>query len=293
MNNFIKLILILLTGIIISCDKIKEPYMAENSYVVDTTKCVRKVLIEDFTGHKCINCPEAQRTIEELINSYPDRIISIAIHSGYYSIPNSSGDKYTYDFRTKPGNFLAGNGETGDLNGFYDINKNPYGSINSLAKDSLCEYGYWTGKVSYINDTLPEIKISIDNDYVLATRILNTTIEAEILIDIDKTLNLIVYLTEDSIINWQKDQEAEPSDDVENYVHMHVLRDDITGYLKKLYWGDEISTGSISEGEIIIKEYNYTLDATWVAKNCSVVAFIYDADTKEVLQVEKEHVLSN
>ena len=51
-------IIMLLAGVlVISCDKLDQPYAREKEIVLDTTK--RKVLLEDYTGLKCVNCPAA------------------------------------------------------------------------------------------------------------------------------------------------------------------------------------------------------------------------------------------
>lgn len=41
----------------------------------------RHILIEDFTGQKCRNCPEAHQVIDELQALYGDYVIAVAIHA--------------------------------------------------------------------------------------------------------------------------------------------------------------------------------------------------------------------
>ena len=40
----------------------------------------KKVLIEEFTGHRCTNCPAAAKEISAIQNIYGDQVIAIAIH---------------------------------------------------------------------------------------------------------------------------------------------------------------------------------------------------------------------
>jgi len=50
--------------IITSCDIVEGPYLTDETInPIDTTTntYVKKVLVEDFTGHKCPNCPDAAR----------------------------------------------------------------------------------------------------------------------------------------------------------------------------------------------------------------------------------------
>jgi hypothetical protein len=64
---------------------------------------------------------------------------------------------------------------------------------------------------------------------------------------------------------------------------MHVLRGSINGS-----WGDNLRSAPIKYNDSTTISYsNFALDTKFVDKNVSVVAFVYDATTKEVIQVEK------
>ena len=52
----------------------------------------RCVLIEDFTGQKCLNCPRAAEVIEQLQKQYgADTVIAVAIHAGPLSVGKKAG----------------------------------------------------------------------------------------------------------------------------------------------------------------------------------------------------------
>jgi len=93
-----------LTFLTSCCDKIDEPYMntGDGGIVGDT---VRKVLLEDFTGHYCVNCPAAHVIIEGLEKVYPKRIVPVVIHAGFFAKPKAA--PYDYDFRTPDGTAIA------------------------------------------------------------------------------------------------------------------------------------------------------------------------------------------
>ena len=61
MKKYISLLTIILT--IISCDIEETPYVADYESYVNPDK---KVLIEDFTGHLCPNCPGAAREMKAI-----------------------------------------------------------------------------------------------------------------------------------------------------------------------------------------------------------------------------------
>ena len=74
MKNLIVITLLISLCLLTACDKIHPPYTEECHQTAQKT-----VLIEKFTGHKCSNCPEATRKIDELKECYGDNLISISI----------------------------------------------------------------------------------------------------------------------------------------------------------------------------------------------------------------------
>ena len=88
----------------------------------------------------------------------------------------------------------------------------------------------------------------------------------------------MVCITEDGIIYKQIDG----SELIEKYEHNHVLRKVINGT-----WGSNIQLSST----LSTYSYDYNLEDSWVRRNCNIVAFVYDNTNKEVLQVEKIHLM--
>ena len=67
-----------------SCDVIEEPFTEEIVVGGCAEKC-KKILLEDYTGHKCGNCPRAAEKAEELKAIYDDQLVSIAVHAGFFA----------------------------------------------------------------------------------------------------------------------------------------------------------------------------------------------------------------
>lgn len=62
-----------------ACDNINE----DERYVpVDAVEAQRVILLEDFTGQKCNNCPDAHKIIAQLQQQYPGSIVAVSIHAG-------------------------------------------------------------------------------------------------------------------------------------------------------------------------------------------------------------------
>ena len=93
-------------------------------------------------------------------------------------------------------------------------------------------------------------------------------------------LKLVVCITEDGIIYKQIDG----SELIEEYEHNHVLRKVINRT-----WGSNIQLSST----LSTYSYDYSLEDSWVRRNCNIVAFVYDNSNKEVLQVEKYNLRIN
>ena len=82
MNRFFYIIIA--TIFISSCEVIEGPYMTGTIDPIDTTnnQYVKNILIEDFTGHTCKNCPDAARELDAIHDVYGSQIIGLAIHAG-------------------------------------------------------------------------------------------------------------------------------------------------------------------------------------------------------------------
>ena len=259
------------------CDKIEEPYLEEGSTIWNG----RKILIYDFTGHKCGNCPRAHRLLFGFKNLFNNAVIPIAIHGTFFAMPDNHPEgRLAYDFRTLIGDILAGRDFSTD--GYYGEMNLPIGLVNNLAKESLKPDALWAEEVHKFISTYPEFDIRIYNSYCSLGDNIITEIFVETLIAGSRNIHLNVLIIEDGIVQWQTDYAQSPSY-VENYMHDHVLRDGFTGP-----FGVAVNenNNNLTVGKIIQREYSRQINQEWNKENCSVVAFIYDFDTKEVLQAE-------
>ena len=261
---------------IISCDKIDEPYTKKNNGGGDTNNVVRKVLLEDYTGHKCVNCPAAAIIAHDLKDYYKERLIIMSVHAGYFAMPSSSGD-YSYDFRTPVGN---------ELDQYFGISNigNPNGMVNrkKISGSQVINPNNWGTAIGDIIDLPPDASISIENTFNNTSRKLSMNVETKLLNQISGNYSLCVYILEDSIVAAQKNNDPAVGDtpDILDYVHRHVLRGSVNDT-----WGESIGT------ETAAKNYSYTLNAEWDADNCYILAFIYNDDSKEIIQAEEKKVV--
>ena len=83
------------------------------------------------------------------------------------------------------------------------------------------------------------------------------------------------------ITAYQQDYDANPQE-IPNYQHNHVLRKSLTGS-----WGQPLSLENYENGDYLINRYSTKVDEKWNINNMSIIAFISNTDTYEVLQVEE------
>ena len=263
-----------------SCDKVKPPYIEENSAVQSD----KKVLIEDFTGHLCNNCPRAHRELEHLKEIYGEQVIAIGIHVGNFAIPLTE-NYFGEDFRTETGN---------ELNDFFgaDAAGLPNGMVNmkKINGSYLLSYSDWGSAVASVLSQPQYIEINTTADFDTTTRKLDVTVNARVLkyFDAEDGLKICVYLTEDSIVGWQKDAENTGSEDVSDYVHRHVLRGSLNGT-----WGEAIDLDpNVYGDQVEYKITNFQVDTAYNYKQCYVVPFIYNAYTLEILQADEVKIFN-
>ena len=258
-----------------ACDEITGPYTEE----VNVTEGGRKILLEDFTGHKCGNCPTAGLEAAKLDSIYKGRVIVVATHCGYFADTNKNG-KYSYNFQTPVGD---------ELKESFSIGTFPNGMINRQAKDGnykiftnrLLAFSEWSSSIAMELNKTAAVNLSLSKNYDTLSRNLNLEVEIEYLEKGNINQQLVVYLVEDSIINWQTWYGHIP-EDVPDFAHRHVLRKSLNGT-----WGDRLSGSVKSAGRIISKSYTTTISSKYKQKKCYIVAFVQNNLTKEVLQVEE------
>lgn len=276
MKKIVLVFVVLLAGLFfLSCDKINE-----GEYIKDGSSVWygRKIVLFDFTGHKCGNCPKGHKAIEALEEKYGEALVPIAIHCFYYAIPNTNDTTFTYDFRCEESVFLGG----GDTDGGYmDLDAVPAGLTNSFNPALLNNStNGWAADFAKYYSTYPEFSFEINATFADSAISADIKLKAEVVTS--RKLSLCAYVVEDGIVAWQYDYDSNPHE-IANYVHNHVLRASLNGV-----FGDNIKTNDsqMSTGDAIEKSYSKAVKPDWNISNCKVVAFVFDTDTKEILQAE-------
>ncbi len=260
------------------CDKIDNPRTGDGGGgQVDPTKHYRNVLIEDFTGHKCNNCPNAAEQIEVIKGlSFGSQVYAVGIHvTTFFAGPDAN---YPEDFRTPTGDQY----ET-----FFNISALPTGMVSrtdytSTGSAHLKNYSNWPSTASVLAAELAKFTIEPTVTYNSTSREVTVDADIAVLEEYTGNLNFIVMITEDGIIAPQKMPDGHKKTD---YEHNHVLRTTADGA-----FGIPLSTTTVSPGDTLNYSGNVILDGAWDENNCNVLMFVYDKDNQEVWQVTEEHV---
>jgi hypothetical protein len=290
--NLLSLFSIIIIVCFGACDYVSNPYQEATPQTTTTTTggtapVTRKMLAEDYTGHKCDNCPRAGRTLHQLKeDTYHDELIIVSIHAGSFAntTPLPSGEQFPTDMTTSVGTTYYTNT---DLNviamPFFMFNRKDVMAGNNYVSESALPSA---AAASY--NLPPDFKLEITDAYSSGTRNLSTRVKVTALNAMTSKYNVVILLTEDSVVAEQLDKYVTPNY-VPNYLHRDVLRGAINSA-----WGTQVfTTGTISAGDTTSVSFpSFNVNSAFNDNHCHIVAFIYDADQTstryyEILQAEE------
>jgi hypothetical protein len=278
MKNILSILSLAIVLAFSACDKIDSPYgQSGGGAPVPTDSVVKKVLLEDFTGFYCTNCPDAHRIAQQLKDVYGERLIILAIHPNVlFATPNIWGPLYTYDFR---------NPTSTDL---YDVLAPnapiPIGCVNRVPYQNSLAFGKgsWGSAVALELAKDPVAGIKFDNiTYNDVTRGINGSVTIKFKKAVSEELSICFYTVEDSIVKTQLDNQVT----IPDYIHKHVLRGSLNST-----WGQSIGANHLSGDEERINFSGTYGPADALPEQGYVYAILINKTTREVLQVEEKHI---
>lgn len=246
----------LLAIIASSCSNIADD---ERLIYVEPAKASRNVLIEDFTGQRCVNCPKATDAIHEIQEVYGENVIAVAIHSGPFGGLSARN----------PGLMTPTGKEY--WNAWFDSTQGqPVAKINrSITSDT---YGNWAADVQACLAQSTDVVIEAKSECNKETG--EMTINVNTRANVGRKAKIQVWLTEDNIVARQDMPDGSHNNE---YVHQHVFRAAVNGT-----WGEDIT---YTENEQHLN-WTTTLDETWDFNNVNVVVFVYDDNgVEQVIQI--------
>lgn len=236
-----------------ACDKIAE----DERYIdAELPELGRKVLVEEFTGQMCLNCPNGHEALSNIKKLFGENVISVSIHAGSLSMNDE-----TYGLWTPDGDKYAA---AWGVQAYPCIVVNRQGGVvNNLPQwqDAVISQMGQTADVNFSHEVLLEN----DSTLLIASSMLSTK---------DLSARYQVWITENNI---KAPQLMPDMTFIANYEHNHVYRASVNGVD-----GEAIN---LEAGVYKHFSYFYHVPKGTNVENLNVVAFVYD--DSGVLQVDE------
>lgn len=253
-----------------ACDNIAEDdrYIPVEKPVIPIEEVSQVLLIQEFTGVRCTNCPEGAQKLHEIQEEYPDNVIVVGMHpfSGGFTTPFS---KET-DFCTQ------------EAEAMYDIYKpGAFPTAIFNGKDSSSAYDRWLTIANEMITRIANMSIKADCEYNGDSRELTVDYSIDFTHNIadDRGYGVMVWIMENNIVGPQSsDPSKYGSTYILEYVHNHVLRASLNGD-----GGQSIGT-SFKAGDNYSGSASIKLKDNWKAENCQVVVYVFNKGSHEVEQ---------
>ncbi len=237
----------------------------------------RKVIIEEFTGVTCVNCPAGSAEIENLLAIYGDNLIPLSIHAGFFAEPDPS--RSTQDFRTDAGDFLIG--FLGEPQGYPSavIDRKLLNGSNTLQQSPQ---GVWAGLIDQELALTAPLSMLLDTEYDDASREMLIEVSGIWSESLSGNINLTVMIAENDIVEPQLTPDGWDFE----YKHKHALRDIVTGN------GGDALASSPRTGDDYSQSYRYTLPEEYDAAAIDVIVFAHlVGEQLDILQAESTRLL--
>ncbi len=229
----------------------------------------KNVLLEDFTGYKCGNCPDGHKIASTIALSHPTQIFPVSIHAGMFATPAGVDGP---EFRISEGT---------EINDYFGVSSYPTGLVNrcyNSAGEKVQGRGRWTTSCREQVMLTADVNVWAKATYDQSTKTVSADVELYYVNDVASSSSVLCVSLLQSYI---KGPQA-GSDMEDLYSHNHVLRAMFTPV-----WGDTITTST--KGTLVTKHYEYTVpekigNIATDPLNFDLVAYVLNPE-KEVMNV--------
>jgi hypothetical protein len=260
-------------ALLASCDKIEEGDYTTFAGAAGTwvngegvTDQSQRVLLEKYTGPRCVNCPTADVVITTAMGTFGNKLIPVAIHdSSYFGNPLADVDLRTDDGNTWSTSF-----------GLLTAAK-PLALLNrQKSGDVFIQYvptGSMDGDIQSILSQSAKVAVAVEAG--TANDTMTIDVNLQFLQNVSDALTLTLFIMEDSIV---APQEMPDGTENVNYIHNHVLRDVITDV-----WGNDVDADG-KQGTKRFCRFKYTgMKSNWNLEHCHIVAFVSYKTSRSIL----------
>lgn len=223
---------------------------------------VKRVLIEDYTGTWCGNCPRVAYAID-LAKEQSDKIVSVAIHRSSSNPADASYDPYNFD--------------SSSLEAYLSMSGYPKALLNRVTRWQPLEQNNIPQVINLTQGENPKLGLAISSTVTSST--INLGVTAKFSKDFEG-LNLVVYILENGLIHKQVNYTTfyGGAPYLENFQHDHTLRSCLTPL-----FGLPIVSSATTVGKIFAKDFVIPIPTNIEnVNNIEFVAFITGANNKTI-----------
>ena len=229
------------------------------------------VLVEEFTGQGCSNCPAAHATLEAIQAANPGRVnvVGLYVFNIGQTVPPAGA---IYDFRSTVATTFA----SSVYNGVVHL---PAGGVDRLPLSTAnpnntyeLNSGEWGAAIPPLLSKQDTVNLAITSAYNTTSGYATISVSTVYLKPDGGLKNISVVLVEDSLIDLQEDGNAASNIDT-GYVFMNVFRD----FVSAAPFGDVIGSAVPNKmaGLRSRRTYSYKVPASVKnVNNCRLIAFV-------------------
>ena len=215
----------------------------------------KTVLIKDFTGARCVNCPAAAEYAHNLQHQLDeDHIFIMSVHAGYLAQPIGSFP-----------NFLTEEG----TEWYNNHDSNPLFAVDhvALTDGNTFNEGQIDAPVTAALEEEQTFEIVVDRQFEEASRHLQVNVQAIALVDFDGEFYITACLVEDHITGWQ----TTPAGVDKEYDFRNVFRGTLNGA-----YGEAFEEYHVDSDDTFFFSYSTDINADYNADECYLMVYVYD-----------------
>ena len=270
-------LLLSISILLYSCKETLESYENIVKPALDTTFIAsavetpqsKKILIEEYTGVRCQNCPTGHDEVKNLLNIHKDKLLAISLHSKFL------GNKYEFSA------YDLLNDESESLYKEYGAGSKPAAMVdrskfNNLTVLSRTE---WGPAIDALKSKTSPVNIHIKNTNNASTKNYRIRAEMHFTEKVTDDLKYTIYIIENNITTAQ----LLPTGNIDSfYIHQHVLRKTLTDFN-----GNSLA-GPYEKSKTYIKEFNYDVKPDQNPDNLNVIVSVHKSGAiKDILHCEE------
>ncbi|MCB9186188.1 MAG: Omp28-related outer membrane protein [Flavobacteriales bacterium] len=262
---------------------------------VSTNPENRNVVLEEFTGIYCPNCPDGHKKAQQFADNNPGDVVLVNVHTGSYAQPSGNDPNFQTSFGAALANqsglcgYPAGTVNREYFPNYYQVNQsgNPCGT-----EPTAQSRGTWSTSGGLVLQESSPVNVAAQATLDLSTRKLTVVVEAYYTGDAVNTSNkLTVAVLQNNVEGPQDGSSANQTQVLPNgnYNHKHMLRHFLTGQ-----WGASVSP--TSTGSFFTDTYTWDVpaeinDIPLDLNNLEVVVYIAEGNENIITGSEAELIV--